>query len=80
MLREIGTRELIFMTPHHGSKTSSSLALLKRLDPDQAFAQNGAKWLSKSIWASTSECDCALQGFRYSFLSNSRNRISDLVI
>ena len=41
MLREIGTRELIFMAPHHGSKTSSSLALLKRLEPDQAFAQNG---------------------------------------
>ena len=41
MLKEIGTRELIFMAPHHGSKTSSSLALLKRLDPDQAFAQNG---------------------------------------
>jgi competence protein ComEC len=41
MLREIGARELIFMAPHHGSKTSSSLALLKRLEPDQAFAQNG---------------------------------------
>ena len=41
MLREIGARELIFMAPHHGSKTSSSLALLKRLDPDQAFGQNG---------------------------------------
>lgn len=41
MLREIGARELILMAPHHGSKTSSSLALLKRLDPDQAFAQNG---------------------------------------
>jgi competence protein ComEC len=41
MLREIDERELIFMAPHHGSKTSSSLALLKRLDPDQAFAQNG---------------------------------------
>ncbi len=41
MLQEIGDRELIFMAPHHGSKTSSSLALLKRLEPDQAFAQNG---------------------------------------
>jgi competence protein ComEC len=41
MLREIGERELIFMAPHHGSKTSSSLALLNRLEPDQAFAQNG---------------------------------------
>ncbi|WP_251375117.1 DNA internalization-related competence protein ComEC/Rec2 [Polynucleobacter sp. MWH-UH35A] len=41
MLRNIGDRELIFMAPHHGSKTSSSLGLLKRLEPDQAFAQNG---------------------------------------
>lgn len=41
MLREIGVRGMIFMAPHHGSKTSSSLALLKRLEPDQAFAQNG---------------------------------------
>ena len=41
MLQEIGDRELIFMAPHHGSKTSSSLALLRRLNPDQAFAQNG---------------------------------------
>lgn len=41
MLKEIGERELIFMAPHHGSKTSSSVALLKRLEPNQAFAQNG---------------------------------------
>lgn len=41
MLEEIGARELILMAPHHGSKTSSSSALLKRLDPDQTFAQNG---------------------------------------
>ncbi|MBU3628174.1 DNA internalization-related competence protein ComEC/Rec2 [Polynucleobacter sp. AP-Reno-20A-A9] len=41
MLQEISDRELIFMAPHHGSKTSSSLALLKRLEPSQAFAQNG---------------------------------------
>jgi len=41
MLQEIGDRELIFMAPHHGSKTSSSLALLKRLEPNEAFAQNG---------------------------------------
>jgi len=41
MLQEIGDRELIFMAPHHGSKTSSSLDLLKRLEPDKAFAQNG---------------------------------------
>jgi competence protein ComEC len=40
-LDSIGDRELIFMAPHHGSKTSSSEALLKRLKPDQAFAQNG---------------------------------------
>ena len=40
-LAEIGDRELIFMAPHHGSKTSSSLALLKRLGPNEAFAQNG---------------------------------------
>ncbi len=40
-LQEIGDRDLIFMAPHHGSKTSSSLALLKKLQPDQAFAQNG---------------------------------------
>jgi competence protein ComEC len=41
MLEEIGDRQLIFMAPHHGSKTSSSLDLLKNLEPDQAFAQNG---------------------------------------
>jgi competence protein ComEC len=41
MLQEIGDREIIFMAPHHGSKTSSSLALLKRLEPNVAFAQNG---------------------------------------
>jgi len=29
------------MAPHHGSKTSSSFDLLKKLEPDQAFAQNG---------------------------------------
>jgi competence protein ComEC len=37
----IGGRELIFMAPHHGSKTSSSEELLKALNPDLAFAQNG---------------------------------------
>nr|WP_255562791.1 DNA internalization-related competence protein ComEC/Rec2 [Polynucleobacter sp. AP-Melu-500A-A1] len=41
MLENIGDRELIFMAPHHGSKTSSSEALIRRLKPDQAFAQNG---------------------------------------
>ena len=40
-LAEIGDKQLIFMAPHHGSKTSSSLDLLKGLRPDQAFAQNG---------------------------------------
>jgi len=41
ILEEIGNRQLIFMAPHHGSKTSSSFDLLKNLEPDQAFAQNG---------------------------------------
>lgn len=41
MLKTIGDRELIFMAPHHGSKTSSSIELLQKLEPDQAFAQNG---------------------------------------
>ena len=41
MLRIIGDRKIIFMAPHHGSKTSSSIDLLKKLEPDQAFAQNG---------------------------------------
>ena len=40
-LAEIADKQLIFMAPHHGSKTSSSLDLLKSLRPDQAFAQNG---------------------------------------
>jgi competence protein ComEC len=40
-LAGIGDRQLIFMAPHHGSKTSSSLDLLKSLEPNQAFAQNG---------------------------------------
>jgi len=40
-LAEMGDKQLIFMAPHHGSKTSSSLDLLKSLKPDQAFAQNG---------------------------------------
>jgi competence protein ComEC len=41
MLSEIGDRQIIFMAPHHGSKTSSSIELLKTLEPDIAFAQNG---------------------------------------
>ena len=40
-LQELADKQLIFMAPHHGSKTSSSLELLKNLEPDQAFAQNG---------------------------------------
>ncbi|QWD78854.1 DNA internalization-related competence protein ComEC/Rec2 [Polynucleobacter sp. MWH-Svant-W18] len=40
-LTELGKRKIIFMAPHHGSKTSSSLELLKTLEPDYAFAQNG---------------------------------------
>ncbi len=40
-LKTIGDRELIFMAPHHGSKTSSSIELLKKLAPDKSFAQNG---------------------------------------
>lgn len=42
-LRLIDGRDLIFMAPHHGSKTSSSEPLLKSLSPDMAFAQNGYK-------------------------------------
>jgi len=34
-------KEIIFMAPHHGSKTSSSIGLLETLNPHQAFAQNG---------------------------------------
>ncbi|MBU3601851.1 DNA internalization-related competence protein ComEC/Rec2 [Polynucleobacter sp. AM-25C3] len=34
-------KSLIFMAPHHGSKTSSSQELLSALTPDIAFAQNG---------------------------------------
>ena len=41
MLNEISDRQIIFMAPHHGSKTSSSIELLKTLEPDIAFAQNG---------------------------------------
>ena len=40
-LQDLQDKDLIFMAPHHGSKTSSSEELLKRLSPDQAFAQNG---------------------------------------
>ena len=40
-LQELQNKELIFMAPHHGSKTSSSETLLKRLSSDQACAQNG---------------------------------------
>ncbi|WP_251367666.1 DNA internalization-related competence protein ComEC/Rec2 [Polynucleobacter sp. AP-Titi-500A-B4] len=40
-LSALDERELIFMAPHHGSKTSSSIDLLAKLRPDIAFAQNG---------------------------------------
>ena len=40
-LNMIGDREIIFMAPHHGSKTSSSSGLLTKLSPGVAFAQNG---------------------------------------
>jgi competence protein ComEC len=40
-LNTMGDRELIFMAPHHGSKTSSSIGLLTKLSPNIAFAQNG---------------------------------------
>ena len=40
-LESIGDRHLVFMAPHHGSKTSSSEELLAKLNPNQAFAQNG---------------------------------------
>ena len=36
-------KELILMASHHGSKTSSSEVVLKRLNPELAFAQNGYK-------------------------------------
>jgi competence protein ComEC len=40
-LSAIQDKVLIFMAPHHGSKTSSSQELLTALSPDKAFAQNG---------------------------------------
>jgi competence protein ComEC len=40
-LNHLRDKHLIFMAPHHGSKTSSSQALLTVLNPDEAFAQNG---------------------------------------
>ena len=40
-LNELKDKNLVFMAPHHGSKTSSSQALLSALNPDEAFAQNG---------------------------------------
>ncbi len=41
VLDNLKDRVLIFMAPHHGSKTSSSQELLTALSPDEAFAQNG---------------------------------------
>jgi len=40
-LNHLRNKNLIFMAPHHGSKTSSSQAFLTALSPDEAFAQNG---------------------------------------
>jgi competence protein ComEC len=40
-LNHLKNQNLIFMAPHHGSKTSSSKELLMALSPDEAFAQNG---------------------------------------
>ncbi|MBU3636642.1 DNA internalization-related competence protein ComEC/Rec2 [Polynucleobacter sp. es-MAR-4] len=40
-LNDLNDKSLIFMAPHHGSKTSSSQELLTALNPDEAFAQNG---------------------------------------
>lgn len=41
VLNNLKGRALLFMAPHHGSKTSSSQELLTALSPDKAFAQNG---------------------------------------
>jgi competence protein ComEC len=43
VLQSIAEKNLVFMAPHHGSKTSSSVELLKGLNPDIAFAQNAYK-------------------------------------
>ncbi|WP_251370813.1 DNA internalization-related competence protein ComEC/Rec2 [Polynucleobacter sp. Adler-ghost] len=40
-LNHLRNKNLIFMAPHHGSKTSSSQEFLTALSPDEAFAQNG---------------------------------------
>ncbi|WP_397390120.1 DNA internalization-related competence protein ComEC/Rec2 [Polynucleobacter sp.] len=40
-LNNLVAKNVIFMAPHHGSKTSSSQELLMALSPDEAFAQNG---------------------------------------
>ena len=42
-LKSIAEKNLVFMAPHHGSKTSSSVELLEGLNPDIAFAQNAYK-------------------------------------
>jgi competence protein ComEC len=36
-------RQLILMAPHHGSKTSSTQALIDTLDPQYVFSQTGFK-------------------------------------
>lgn len=40
-LEGLDGKRVIFMAPHHGSKTSSSRELLMTLGPDIAFSQNG---------------------------------------
>ena len=42
-LHPMRDKTLVFMAPHHGSKTSSSTELLQILSPDIAFAQNAYK-------------------------------------
>jgi competence protein ComEC len=42
-LDAIQRRELILMAPHHGSKTSSSEALIRVLNPTAVFSQSGYK-------------------------------------
>ena len=40
-IKHLDDKQLVFMAPHHGSKTSSSIELLSKLNPNKAFAQNG---------------------------------------
>jgi competence protein ComEC len=40
-LRKLNHRPVVFMAPHHGSKTSSSRSIMESLQPSYAFSQNG---------------------------------------